>query len=95
MLLLVYPKNTIIMFSAIGKLFYQLNLGGSRKDAITNVAGMLGALSFVVAEASKNGLIPVQYQSWAYGLITIAGAVVGIATGKTPDLKAAEIPGDR
>lgn len=80
------------MLSAIGKLLYTLKIGGSRKDAITNAASLLLALSIAIEECARNGLVPAQYQSWAYGLIAIAGGVIGIATGKAPDLKTAETP---
>lgn len=78
------------MLSFLGNLALSLNLGGSRKDAVTNAASILAVISGIFEVIVQAGIVPQQYQSLATGLLSIAGTIIGMSSGKTPDLRSAQ-----
>jgi hypothetical protein len=74
----------------LGQLALKLGLGGSRKDALTNVSGW-GVLALGLLEATiRSGLLPTQYEGAALSAISVLVALGFGASGKSANLDRAE-----
>jgi hypothetical protein len=72
-----------------GQLALVLKLGGSRKDALSNVGSIFSIVSIIIEGLIQAKIIPDQYQPLVVSLLGTGGAIVGLTTGQTPNLSEA------
>jgi hypothetical protein len=76
------------MLKAIGRLTFKLGLGGSPKDAITNLGGYLFPAAGLIETLIKVGWLPSSFEGVVLVLPAIGALLIGIPGGKDQSLNA-------
>ena len=75
------------MLSILGKLALRLNMGESRKDALTNAGAIVGIMAATLEALIASNLLPPKYQSIALTVLSVSVAVLGLSSGRDSTLR--------
>lgn len=75
-----------VILKVTGKLAKRMNLGGSPKDALSNIGGALLPLAGVIQALIQVGWLPAKYQPLVVVLPSIGGLLMGGSIGRDQNL---------